>query len=132
MPGGGVYDRRAMTTNTNPTAKDEDNALLLQGEISDALRAEIGLKDEFAADWGARITAYLRRRLGTQRLYIPAPSTAERDDAIFREYNGSNAGEVCHRYGVSRSRLHQICAEQRAKLLARSPISCLKTGQVSG
>jgi Mor family transcriptional regulator len=117
--------------NGNPTAKDEDNALLLQGEISDALRSEIGLKDEFAADWGARITAYLRRRLGTQRLYIPAPSRAERDAAIFREYNGSNAGEVCHRHGVSRTRLHEICTEQRARALATSPLSCLKTGQVN-
>jgi Mor family transcriptional regulator len=119
-------------TNTNPTAKDEDNALLLQGEISDALRAEIGLRDEFAQEWSARITAYLRRRLGTQRLYIPAPSNAERDAAIFREYNGNNGGEVCQRYGVNRSRLHQICTEQRAKLVGRSPVSCLKTGQVSG
>jgi Mor family transcriptional regulator len=114
---------------TAPTAKDEDDAILLQGEISDAITSEIGLKPDLASDFAARITRYLRRRLGTQRLYIPAPSRAERDVAIFREYNGTNAGEVCDRHGVSRRRMHEICTEQRALLLASSAVSCLKTAQ---
>lgn len=111
------------------TAGDEDSALLLRGEISDALHSQTGLHPEIASEWAGKITDYLRTRLGSQRLYIPAPSRAARDAAIYREYNGTNAGEVCHRHNVSRSRLHQICAEQRA---ASSPVSCLKTGSLAG
>lgn len=114
------------------TSRDEDNAVLLQGEISDALRAEIGLKEEISADWSGRIVAYLRRRLGAQQLYIPAPSKAERDAGIFRDYNGTNAGEVCQRYGVSRSRMHEIYQREHERRKAGSPVSPLKTGQVAG
>lgn len=120
------------TQERTATAHDEDNALLLQGEISDALRTQIGLRDEFATDWAVRIVGYLRQRLGAQQLYIPAPSRAERDAAIYREYNGKNAAEVCERYGVSRSRMHEICAQQRAAMRPASPVSSLKTGQAAG
>lgn len=119
-------------TNANPTAKDEDNALLLQGEIADALSTETGLKREIAFDWAGRIMGNLRRRLGAQRIYIPAPSRAERDEAIYREYDGTNTGELCRRHGVSRTRLHEIYNEQRSRRQAASPLSCLKTGQVGG
>lgn len=117
------------------TARDEDNALLLQGEIADAITSEIGLKAEMAADWAARITGALRRRLGAQQIYIPGPSKAERDAAIYRDYNGTNAGEVCARYAVSRSRMHDIVKEQRELAIRRgraNPVSSLKTGQAPG
>lgn len=114
------------------TARDEDNALLLQAEISDAMRKEIGYREEIASDFAGRIVKYLRQRLGAQQLYIPAPSKAERDAAIYREYNGTNAGEVCAQHKVSRSRMHEICSEQRALARQASPVSSLKTGQAAG
>lgn len=110
-------------TAKNPTARDEDNAILLQGEIRDALCSELGLKDQFAQPWALLITNYLRQRLGAQQVYIPAPSRTERDAAIFREYNGSNAGDVCQRHNISRRRMHEICTEQRSL----NAVSCLKT-----
>lgn len=104
--------------------------MLLQAEITDALRNEIGLRDEFARPWAAKLTAYLQRRLGTQNVYIPAPGRAERDAAIFREFDGKNVAAVMKRYDVSRSRLYQIIEEQRALLRqGPSPVSSLKTGQ---
>lgn len=112
-----------------PTAADEDNALLLQGELADGLRAEIGLRAEFANDWAARLTAYLRRRLGAQSIYIPVPSRVERDAAIFAEFNGSNMADVCLRHDVSRTRVYEICEEQRRQRTGASPLSSLKTGQ---
>ena len=121
-----------MTTNANPTAKDEDHAMLLQGEIADALNSEIGLKREIAADWASRVVANLRRRLGTQRIYIPQPSRADRDEAIYREYNGTNGAELCQRFGIGKARLHQIYTEQVARRRASSPLSCLKTGRHGG
>jgi Mor family transcriptional regulator len=111
--------------------KDEDTAMLLQGEIAEALRTEVGLVPEFANPIAAKLTSYLRRRLGSQSIYIPAPGRAERDLAIYREFDGTNAAAVCARHNIGRSRLYQIVDEQR--LLQRptliSPISSLKTGQ---
>lgn len=124
-----------MTTETQErrtTAKNEENALLLQGEIASALRTEIGLRDEFANDWAARVVGYLRRRLGAQEVYIPRPSKAERDAAIFREFDGSNHAAVMRRHGInSRSRLYQIIGEQRElhRATVDSPVFPLKTGQ---
>lgn len=117
------------------TARDEDNALLLQGEIAEAITSEIGLKADMAAEWAARITGALRRRLGAQQIYIPRPSNVERDAAIYREYDGTNAGDVCARHGVSRSRMHDIVKEQRELAIARgraNPVSSLKTGRAPG
>lgn len=125
------------TDQERPTAKDENNALLLQSELADGLQQEIGLKSEFAQQFAARLVGYLRRRLGAQEIYIPKPSKAERDAAIFREFNGTNAGDVMARHGIkSRSRLYQIIEEQRE--LAKvgrdpaSPVFPLKTGQQQG
>lgn len=120
------------TTTHHANAKDEDTAVLLQGELQEGLQNEIGLKAEFAAEWSARLVAFLRRRLGSQQIYIPAPSRLERDAAIFREFNGQNAAEMCQRHGVSRTRLYEIVAEQRARAQAASPLSSLKTGQAGG
>jgi Mor family transcriptional regulator len=125
------------TEQTGATARDEDNALLLQGELADGLQACIGLKEPIAEDWARQLTEYLRRRLGAQSVYIPKPSRADRDAAIFREYNGTNAAEVCERHGVGRTRMHEICNQQRELLRQRaaqqgSPLSSLKTGLAAG
>lgn len=121
---------------STPTAKEEDNAMLLQGEIADALCSETGLKPEISNDWARRIVDYLRQRLGAQEIYIPRPSKATRDAAIFREFDGTNAASVMRRHGIrSRSRLYQIVEEQRARQAEQrrqgsdSPVSPLKTGQ---
>jgi Mor family transcriptional regulator len=97
------------------------------------LRNEIGLHDEFANVWSARLVAFLRRRLGAQSIYIPAPSKADRDAAIYREFDGKNAAAIMQRHKISRSRLYQVIEEQRllmrAGLAPQSPVSSLKTGQ---
>ncbi|WP_372826527.1 Mor transcription activator family protein [Polaromonas sp.] len=112
-------------------AKEHEAAFLLQAELAAGLQHEFGLKPEFSQVWAARLTGFLRIRLGAQEIYIPAPSKAERDAAIFREFDGTNAAAVMQRHGVSRSRLYQIFEEQRAMQLAVSPVSSLKTGQDS-
>jgi Mor family transcriptional regulator len=117
------------TTDKPATAKEQEAAMLLQGELAEGLRSEIGLLPEFANEWAARLTRYLRVRLGAQRLYIPAPANGERDTAIYRDFDGTNAAALMRTHGVSRTRLYEIFNEQRALHRAASPVSCLKTGQ---
>jgi Mor family transcriptional regulator len=115
------------------TAKEENDAMLLQGELADGLRSCTGLKESIANDWARQLVEYLRVRLGAQRVYIPKPRSVDRDAAIAREFDGTNAAELMQRYDLSRRRVYQIVETQRA--LARqsrqsdSAISCLKTAQ---
>jgi Mor family transcriptional regulator len=120
-----------MTTEKTATAKEQEAAMLLQGELAEGLRSEIGLRPEFANDWAARLTRFLRTRLGAQELYIPAPDRSERDAAIYRDFDGTNAAAIMRQHRVSRTRLYEIFAEQRALHQAASPLSSLKTGQAS-
>jgi Mor family transcriptional regulator len=117
------------------TAKDDEAAMLLQSELAAGLRTQIGLLPEYAHQWAGLLAAYLRLRLGGQQIYITAPSKAERDAAIYREFDGTNAGDLMRRHDVSRSRLYQIVEEQRELHRpggAYCPVSSLKTGQGAG
>ncbi len=118
-------------TDKPATVKEQEAVFLLQAELAEGLRSEVGLLPEFANEFAARLTRFLRIRLGTQNIYIPAPGRLERDEAIYREFDGTNAPAVMRRHGVSRSRLYQVVEEQRAARLAASPVSSLKTGQGS-
>jgi Mor family transcriptional regulator len=72
---------------------------------------------------------YLRVRLGAQELYIPAPDKGARDEAIYREFDGTNVAALMRRFRISRPRLYQIYNEQRALHQAASLVSPLKTRQ---
>jgi Mor family transcriptional regulator len=86
----------------------EDAAVTLHGEITVILQEEIGFNEHFATQFAERILQGIRRRLGGQDLYIPAPDRTARDAAIRREFNGRNRDEVCRKYGISRTRLYEI------------------------
>lgn len=110
-------------------AQEEDAAALLRSELTEGLQTTIGLHRQFAEQWAEQLTAFLRGRIGNQRIWIPGLDRAARDAAIYREFNGQNGAEVCGRYGVSRSRMYQIIEEQRALVQAESPVLRFKTGQ---
>ena len=93
----------------------EEAAMLLQGELADGLRNRIGLAPRYANEWAAQLTEYLRLRLGAQQVYIPAPSKAERDKAIAREFDGKNMADVMRRYDIGRSQVYEIVRRQRAQ-----------------
>lgn len=96
-----------------PTRED-DNALLLQNELIDIVREEIGMNEEFATPIAGAIVRGLRKRVGGQRIYVPtAPKDESRDAAIFRRFNGTNGAELCREYEIGRSRLYQIIAKFR-------------------
>lgn len=98
-------------TQTTPTAgQAEDAATLLQSEITQIMRAETGLHESLASLFAAAAVTGLRRTHGGTSIYIPSIGNAERDRSILREFNGTNAREICQRYDISRSRLYEIAA----------------------
>lgn len=90
--------------------RSEDSAVALHYELVTALRDGTGLREDLASQFIACLLPVLRERLGCETLYIPAPDRRERDRAIRSEFDGRNAGEVCRKYGVSRTRLYEIVA----------------------
>lgn len=103
--------------------------MLLQGELADGLQQEIGLHPRWANEWAAKLTNYLRVRLGAQQVYIPAPSKAERDKAIAREFDGSNMAAIMQRHDIGRSQVYEIVKRERGQRLRASPVISLETGQ---
>ena len=91
-------------------ARNEDAAATLQMEVTEIVRAEIGYNEAFASSIASAIVRGLRRKLGGQEVYIPAPDRSERDAAIRREFNGTNLAEVCQRHGVSKSTVYRLCS----------------------
>lgn len=95
-------------------AEDADAALLLQYEMTDIVREEMGLHEQEAMQIAQAIVRGMRKRYGGQRLggrghiYVPAPSKAERNEAIRREFNGNNYGELMQRHGIKRSQLYKV------------------------
>ncbi len=98
-----------MTNQTSSPAREESSAIFLQKEMQDILKVETGLHDEFAAMIATALVRGWRKRAGGQRIYMPVPTDFEsRNDAIRRDFHGSNPEEVCRKYGIKRSRLYQI------------------------
>lgn len=103
-----------MTSTTAPKtpAQREDNALMLQSEFTTIVREETGMNETFASMVAAAIVRGMRRQYGGQQLYVPCVDKTERNAAIRREFHGTNAGEICRRYDISRPRLYEILKGQ--------------------
>jgi Mor family transcriptional regulator len=102
----------------NPCATNatQDRAAdLLHSEITAAVREEVGMNEAFASQIAGAIVRGLSRRLGAQRIYIPAPDRSTRDADIYDRFIGSNARELCAEYGISRSRLYEVVNRERAR-----------------
>ncbi|RYF60526.1 MAG: hypothetical protein EOO27_05550 [Comamonadaceae bacterium] len=105
-------------------AQAEDAAVQLERDFLAIVREEIGMHEGLAGMFARALVDGLRRRLGGQELYIPAPDRSERDAAIRREFCGSNIEEMMKRYGLSRSRIYEISGQAQAK----NPALPLETG----
>lgn len=90
------------------TAKNEDAAVALLYEMTAIVREEIGMNELFAAQIAEAITRGLRRRMGGDYHYIPAPDKAARDAAVRADFNGQNRDEVCRRHGISKTQFYRI------------------------
>ncbi|BBL75597.1 Mor transcription activator family protein [Methylomagnum ishizawai] len=87
----------------------QDAALSLRWKISQYIRQTAPfLSEKFAEDLACGILDFLYRDHGAGRVYIPAPSLESRDEAIRREFNGSNLKELMEKYHLSKSRVYEI------------------------
>lgn len=137
-----------MTTTPRPVTpvQAEDAVLQLEYDLADILREDQGLHEREAFAMARCLVDGIRKRyggvqLGRRGLYIPAPSKAERDAQICREFNGRNASDVCKKHGIKRSRLYQIISRSSGKpmgtpsaaapALANSPVSSRESGLAS-
>jgi len=122
-----------MTHHEPLSARTADYLWQLEFDLSELVRAELGMPELQAASLANSIMRGLRQRYGGMRLgrrglYIPAPSKAERDAAIARAFDGRNAAALMRQHGISRSRLYQIVEKCRAK----NPASSRETGRAGG
>ena len=109
--------------------QSEDAAVQLEHDITNIVREEIGMHEVMAGMFAQALVRGLRRRLGGQELYIPAPDRSARDAAIRREFTGSNVDELMRRYGLSRTRIYEIAGQRAPRPgAAKNPPSSLKTG----
>lgn len=123
-------------------AQAEDVALQLEHDLVDIAREELGMHEREAYEIAIALVRGLRkryggRRVGTRGLYIPAPSKVARDEAIRRDFNGTNTQEVMREHGISRARLYQILKPKPGSARigvssAKSPVCSLESGQPKG
>lgn len=130
-----------MTTIPASTPAQTDDAVLqLEYDIVEIARQELGMHERQAYEMAQALVRGLRKRyggvrLGHRGLYIPAPSKAERDSQIRREYDGTNRDQVLRKHSISRSRLYQILSPKPSSprigvSSAKSPASAHETGRV--
>jgi Mor family transcriptional regulator len=109
-------------------AQAEDAAVQLERDFLAIVREDIGMNERLAGVFARVLVDGLRSRMGGQDLYIPAPDRSERDAAIRRDFMGSNMEEVMKRYGLSRTRIYEICGTS-ARAALKSPALPLETGR---
>jgi Mor family transcriptional regulator len=116
----------------------EDAAVQLQQDMVAIVREEIGMHEAIAALFAGALVRGLRRRMGGQELYIPAPDRSERDAAIRREFDGTNLAEIMARFNVGRSRVYEISNRRDPRSVRigvsgpKSPVPPLETGRAEG
>ena len=83
-------------------------AELLQGDIQAAIEESLCVEAGSAKMIAGDVFKRLQSNWGGKELYIPAPDTSFRNQAIRSQFNGRNHGEVCKRYGISLRHLYRI------------------------
>ena len=105
-----------MTTTMTPS-QSQDNVMQLTYDMTEIVREGLGVTEAEAARMAETIVNGMRHRyggvrLGRRGLYIPVPCKDERNAAICREFDGTNAQEVMRRHGIKRSTLYTIVGQR--------------------
>ena len=100
-------------TTTMTASQSQDNVMQLTYDMTEIVREGFGVTEAEAARMAATIVNGMRHRyggvrLGRRGLYIPVPCKDERNAAICREFDGTNAQEVMRRQGIKRTTLSTI------------------------
>lgn len=104
-------------TTTMTASQSQDNVMQLTYDMTEIVREGLGVTEAEAARMAATIVHGMRHRyggvrLGRRGLYIPVPCKEERNAAICREFDGTNAQEVMRRHGIKRSTLYTIVGQR--------------------
>ena len=104
-------------TTTMSASQSQDNVMQLTYDMTEIVREGFGVTEAEAARMAATIVNGMRHRyggvrLGRRGLYIPVPCKDERNAAICREFDGTNAQEVMRRHGIKRSTLYTIVGQR--------------------
>jgi Mor family transcriptional regulator len=83
-------------------------AELLQHDIQTSLEKSLCLESGAAKTIADDVFKDLQSNWGGKELYIPAPDTSFRNQAIRSQFNGRNHAEVCKQHGISLSHLYRI------------------------
>ena len=94
----------------------------LLGHLADVTR-EILVKltrmdTDIAEQVAVEIANRMARHWGGQLVYIPAGAAiriSQRDEAIWRDFNGNNHDELAHQYGISLQWVYQIVKKMRQR-----------------
>ena len=86
----------------------DDVAISLTYDMTAIICDVFQMEEKLAAHLANQITDGLRARMGGQSVYIPAKDKRARNDAIRREFNGTNLAEICKRYNLSKTRVYEI------------------------
>ncbi|WP_042886363.1 Mor transcription activator family protein [Cupriavidus necator] len=92
----------------NEDASQSDAAIDLTGALTTIVREEITPLEHLARPIIEGLERGLRRLLGGQEVYIPAPDRRERDEAIRAAFNGRNRDEVCRQFGISKTTFYEV------------------------
>ena len=107
-----------MNNNTMTAGQAEDSVLQLQYDLVEIATADLGMHEVDASRVASALVAGLRKRYGGERLgrrglYIPAPSKQERNEAIRRDFDGTNAEAVMRLHGIRRSTFYRVIGKAR-------------------
>jgi Mor family transcriptional regulator len=86
----------------------EDSAMVLLHELTTVLREEVGLNEHLATEFAKAVLQGLRRRLGSQHVYIPGPDRTALYQRVLKEFTGRNHDELASRHGLSRATIYRI------------------------
>ena len=100
----------SLATPKTSRAHPEDARAQLHADLTDIVRREIGMNENFASAHAAAILRGLCETLGGNEIYIPAPDRSVRNATIRAEFKGNNAEEICLKHGISRATLYRIAA----------------------
>lgn len=87
----------------------------LHADILEVVQKNTGLVDPLASLLADALVRGLRNRWGGRAVYIPAPSTRERDEAVRAAFNGRNKAEVMRRFNIGRTTFYNIISGGRGR-----------------
>ncbi|WP_126312351.1 Mor transcription activator family protein [Delftia acidovorans] len=100
-------------------AQAADAVLQLEYDLVEMVREEMGWPEAQAYPLAKALVRGMRKRYGGLRIggrgaaiYIPAPSKEERNEAIRREFDGTNRDAVMAKFGIKRTQLYRIVSQR--------------------